>query len=64
MTTGNFQHKTAIITGAAIGIGFEIARQLAAAGAHVFLNDIDPEAATIAAEKNKERRRSMYGRSR
>ena len=51
MTTGNFKHKTAIITGAAIGIGFEIARQLAAAGAHVFLNDIDPEAATIAAEK-------------
>ena len=32
MTTGTFQGKTAIITGAGIGIGFEIARQLAAAG--------------------------------
>ena len=51
MTTGNFQHKTAIITGAAIGIGFEIAKQLAAAGAHVFLNDIDSVAASTAAEK-------------
>lgn len=51
MTTGNFQDKTAIITGAAIGIGFEIARQLAAAGAHVFLNDIDPAAAAQAAEQ-------------
>lgn len=51
MTKGNFQDKTAIITGAAIGIGFEIARQLAAAGAHVFLNDIDPAAAAQAAEQ-------------
>lgn len=51
MTTGNFQDKTAIITGAAIGIGFEIARQLAAAGANVFLNDIDPAAAAQAAEQ-------------
>ncbi|GAB2666328.1 glucose 1-dehydrogenase [Flavihumibacter cheonanensis] len=51
MTTGTFQDKTAIITGAGIGIGFEIARQLAAAGAHVFLNDIDPDTATQAAEQ-------------
>jgi NAD(P)-dependent dehydrogenase (short-subunit alcohol dehydrogenase family) len=49
MSATNFQHKTALITGAAIGIGFEIARQLAAAGAQVFLNDIDPDAAEKAA---------------
>ena len=37
-----FTNKTAIITGAGQGIGFEIAKQLAAQGASVVLNDIDP----------------------
>lgn len=32
--------KTAIVTGAASGIGLEIARQLAAAGAHVLVTDL------------------------
>ncbi len=41
MATGRFTGKTAIITGAGQGIGFEIARQLAAEGAAVLLNDID-----------------------
>lgn len=36
-----FQNKVAIITGAGQGIGREISRQLAAAGAHVLLNDIE-----------------------
>jgi NAD(P)-dependent dehydrogenase (short-subunit alcohol dehydrogenase family) len=36
--------RTAIITGAASGIGAEIARQLAAAGATVLVTDITPEA--------------------
>jgi glucose 1-dehydrogenase len=36
-----FTTKVAIITGAGQGIGFEIARQLAREGAHVFLNDVD-----------------------
>ncbi|AHM58376.1 3-oxoacyl-ACP reductase [Flammeovirgaceae bacterium 311] len=36
-----FSRKVAIVTGAGQGIGFEICRMLAAAGAHVFLNDID-----------------------
>lgn len=46
-----FQGKVAIVTGAGIGIGFEIARQLAAAGASVLLNDVDPAVAEQAAAK-------------
>ncbi len=38
----SFQNKVVIITGAGQGIGFETARQLAARGAAVLLNDIDP----------------------
>lgn len=45
-----FQGKTAIVTGAAVGIGFEIARQLAAQGAAVVLNDIDTRLAEKAAQ--------------
>lgn len=38
---GDFENRTAIVTGAGQGIGFEICRQLAKEGAHVILNDID-----------------------
>jgi NAD(P)-dependent dehydrogenase (short-subunit alcohol dehydrogenase family) len=38
-----FRKKTAIVTGAGQGIGFEICRSLANAGACVIINDIDPE---------------------
>ena len=41
MQKGRFSGKTAIITGAGQGIGFEIARQLASEGATVLLNDLD-----------------------
>jgi NAD(P)-dependent dehydrogenase (short-subunit alcohol dehydrogenase family) len=47
----NFSNKTAIVTGAGQGIGFEICRQLAKYGATVLLNDIDKELADSAAER-------------
>lgn len=42
--------KTAVVTGAASGIGFATARALAKAGAHVFLGDINEDAGLAAAE--------------
>lgn len=45
----SFTDKVAIVTGAGQGIGFEICRQLAAAGATVLLNDIDAALANEAA---------------
>ncbi|GAB6919822.1 SDR family oxidoreductase [Rhodococcus erythropolis] len=47
--THNLQGKTAIVTGAANGIGFAIARHLSEAGANVVLSDIDEAAARAAA---------------
>jgi NAD(P)-dependent dehydrogenase (short-subunit alcohol dehydrogenase family) len=51
MTTKNFTGKTAIITGAGQGIGFEIARQMAADGAAVLINDINEALVKMAAGK-------------
>ncbi|MBZ4191849.1 SDR family NAD(P)-dependent oxidoreductase [Niabella beijingensis] len=44
-----FTNKTAIVTGAGQGIGFELCRQLAASGAKVILNDQDETLAQKAA---------------
>jgi len=43
--------KTALVTGAARGLGFEIARGLAGAGAHVILNGRDEAALNQAADQ-------------
>jgi glucose 1-dehydrogenase len=46
-----FKNKTAIVTGAGQGIGFEICRQLLAEGVRVVLNDIEASLAEKAARQ-------------
>ncbi len=49
MANGMFSGQAAIVTGAGVGIGYEIARQLTAQGAFVMLNDVDEALAQRAA---------------
>ena len=46
---GKFNEKAVVVTGAGVGIGYEICRRFAAEGAYVALNDIDAALANKAA---------------
>ena len=49
----SYTNKVAIITGSAIGIGFEIAKQLAKSGSSIVINDVDGKALENAMSKLK-----------
>jgi NAD(P)-dependent dehydrogenase (short-subunit alcohol dehydrogenase family) len=55
------ENKTALITGSTKGIGFAIARALAAEGAHVIVNGRTEESARTAAQKIGARARGIAG---
>jgi len=50
MTARRFDGRTAVVTGAARGIGLAVVQRLVSEGARVLLSDIDPSVAQAAAE--------------
>ena len=58
----SFTGKVAIVTGAGQGIGLEICRRLANAGAKVILNDLDNALATEAVKASKTADKQYAGR--
>ena len=62
MLITDFTGQVAIVTGAGQGIGLEICSHLAAGGATVLLNDLDPELAANAVKKiNEQHGQCCYG---
>ncbi len=59
--TGSLTDRVALVTGAARGMGLAAAGALAARGATVFVNDLDPDGAAAAAEQLGERGRALVG---
>ena len=51
----NLTDRTALVTGAGRGVGLGIARVLIDAGAHVYVNDLEPDRAMTAAADLGER---------
>ncbi len=58
---GKFEGKTVIVTGAGIGIGFEIAKRFAMEGANVALNDLDEALTQKAAQQINDNYGSCIG---
>jgi NAD(P)-dependent dehydrogenase (short-subunit alcohol dehydrogenase family) len=56
----SLENKVAIITGAARGIGFAVAKRFVADGAKVVIADVDDEAGEAAAEDLKSQGEAMY----
>ncbi|SVA94236.1 uncharacterized protein METZ01_LOCUS147090 [marine metagenome] len=57
----NFNGKTAVITGAASGIGLSMAKKFAKEGMNVILSDIDKDSLEVSVEKLKQNKYNVSG---